>query len=133
MLSDLVVAAKKRGLELHPDKTKIMRNTSCRQITSLRVQGMELEVLPVEGATKYLGRKISFRKNTQVEVTHRIELAWKKFMMLKTELTDKSYPLKNSLRLFNATVTPTMLYGSAAWALTKDMESKIKRTQRRML
>lgn len=37
------------------------------------------------------------------------------------------------MKLFDATVTATMLYGCAAWALTKDLESKIQRAQHKML
>ena len=37
------------------------------------------------------------------------------------------------MKLFDATVTATALYGSAAWALTKDLELKVQRAQRKML
>lgn len=49
------------------------------------------------------------------------------------ESTSKTYSLKDGLRLFERTVTPTLLYGSVAWVSTKETESKIKRAQRRML
>eukprot|EP00973_Karenia_brevis_P034010 4692848-Karenia_brevis.AAC.1 len=54
-------------------------------------------------------------------------------MQLKHELTSKHYPLKRRLQLLDSTVTATVLYGSAAWVLTKDMESILTRTQRFML
>jgi hypothetical protein len=41
--------------------------------------------------------------------------------------------LKQRLKLFEATVTPTVLYGSASWTLTRDLENKVKKSQRRML
>ena len=37
------------------------------------------------------------------------------------------------LKLFNAVVTPTFLYGSGAWTLRKEAEVKIRSAQRRML
>ena len=45
----------------------------------------------------------------------------------------KIIPLEKQVASFNATVTPTVLYGCAAWALTKELDKKVKRTQRRML
>ena len=41
--------------------------------------------------------------------------------------------LTSRLKLFNAVVTPTFLYGGGTWTLTASCESKIKTTQRRML
>ena len=54
-------------------------------------------------------------------------------MMLKQELTGKTYSLQNRLRLFQSTVGATLLYGAEAWALTRQMEKKVLRLQRRML
>ena len=53
--------------------------------------------------------------------------------MLRHELTSKTYPLQARLKLFEGTVTPTMLYACESWTLTKAMQSTLKRTQRRML
>ena len=60
-------------------------------------------------------------------------VAWKTFFTHRAELTSKHYSLHNRLRLFDATVTPAFLYGSAAWTLTKQLEVTIRRTQRKML
>ena len=53
--------------------------------------------------------------------------------MLRHELTSKTYPLKARLKLFNGTITPTILYGCTAWTTTQDMITTLQRTQRRML
>ena len=37
------------------------------------------------------------------------------------------------MRLFETTITPTMLYGCASWTITQDLIAKLVRTQRRML
>ena len=55
------------------------------------------------------------------------------FMSLKEELTGKQYYLNTRIKLFDAAVTATALYGSAAWALTKDLVLKVQRAQRKML
>ena len=41
--------------------------------------------------------------------------------------------MKQRLRLFNAVVTPTVLYGSSTWTMTKARERKLLVAQRRML
>ena len=56
MLCDLIVAAKKRGLELHPKKTKVMTNrtrTSDRPKSGyIDVHDMQIEIIPYAGTTK---------------------------------------------------------------------------------
>lgn len=53
--------------------------------------------------------------------------------MLKQELTGHRYSLRDRLRLFHGTVTPTILYGCEAWTLTSELENRLRRTQRQML
>lgn len=126
------------GLELHPDKTKILHNQQQQrrprqQPEHVKINDMKAEVLPHTSSQKYLGRRFSFHNSTQTEVENRIAAGWRKFFLLKRELTTKSYSVKGRLRLFNGTVTPTIFYGSAAWTLTTELENRIRRTQRQML
>jgi hypothetical protein len=121
MLTGVITEAGKRGLELHPDKTKILSNTVRRTgrstAKSVDVNGLRIEVLPFDGAVKYLGRKISFNDSHKTELENRIAAAWRSFMAMKSELTNKSYSIRRRLELFNCVVAPTALYGCAAWAL----------------
>ena len=137
MLADLAHEAAKFGLQLHPDKTHILTNISRRRgrdaKTHIDINGQQISILSFHEHTKYLGRKTTFDNYHATELDNRISAAWRKFHLLRHELTSKTYPLKSRLRLFDGTVTPTILYGSAAWTLTKDMEMTLKRTQRRML
>ena len=94
---------------------------------------MPIEVLPHTASQKYLGRKLTFHQSAQTEVENRIASGWRKFFLLKRELTTRSYSLRDRLRLFEGSVTPTVLYGSAAWTLTTELENRLKRTQRQML
>ena len=94
---------------------------------------MKIEVLPRNGKIKYLGRQITFENGTVVELSNRIKAAWAKFMQYKSELTKKHYSLSDRLRLFEAVVTPTVLYGSEAWTMTAEMSRLLRTTQRRML
>eukprot|EP00973_Karenia_brevis_P022706 3125287-Karenia_brevis.AAC.1 len=137
MLSDLQRESSKHGLELHPSKTKILSNLQKRRGSQRQghiiVDGMEIEILPYSGFTKYLGRKFTFDDQSKVELQQRLAAAWGKFNVYRQELTSKTYPLKERLRLFDATITATVLYGSASWTLTQDSEMLLERTQRRML
>ena len=137
LLASLSSAAKKRGLELHPDKTKIFSNTMRRtgrgKETHAEINGMSIQILPYEDSIKYLGRATSFHNTNATEIANRINAAWRKFMVYKTELTSKHYPLTSRIRLFDGVVTPTMLYGSSAWTLTRELEQQIQSTQRKML
>ena len=58
---------------------------------------------------------------------------WARFNQLRYELTNKRFPLHSILRLFNGTVTPSVLYGCSSWTLTKEMLLILRRVQRKML
>ena len=97
------------------------------------IEGLRIEILPFSAYTKYLGRKLTFDDQSTTELQSRLGAAWGKFNSLRHELTSKTYPLKDRLRLFDGTVTATALYGCASWTLTRDLETKLRCTQRRML
>ena len=54
-------------------------------------------------------------------------------MTTRQELVSKTYSLNDRLRLFDATVSPTLLYGCEAWTLIKEHEDRLQSTQRKML
>ena len=58
MIEDLAVAAKSLGLELHPEKTKILSNQKKRQQEKaeghIQIGDMKVEILAVDASTKYL-------------------------------------------------------------------------------
>ena len=81
----------------------------------------------------YLGRLFSLANTHDVELKNRIDRAWRKFAVFNDVLTNKSYSLSHRLRLFQATVQPTMLYACCCWVLTKDRAQKVRTLQRRML
>eukprot|EP00959_Pyramimonas_sp_CCMP1952_P005596 117559-Pyramimonas_sp.AAC.1 len=65
------------------------------------------------------------------EVQRRIKAGWAAFTARKEELTAKHDPLKHRLRLFEGTVTPTVLYGAATWTLTEPLRQQLRCNHRR--
>jgi hypothetical protein len=136
MLLLLRTECEKCGLELHPEKTKIISSTNRQNRTRNKfteVGDMKIEVLARNSTIKYLGRQITFEDAHRTELNNRVKCAWAKFMQHRDELTKKSYALSDRLRLFDSVISPTVLHGSEAWTLTKDMAKVLKTTQRRML
>ena len=76
---------------------------------------------------------ITFQQQETTEIRNRIRAAWATFHKYRQELTSRKYLLKHRLPLFDAVITPTMSYASGTWALTREHESMIQSTQRKML
>ena len=137
MLNDLHNLAEQYGLELHPDKTVILSNLSQRRgrqaTKTVQVGSRQGKVLDYDDNTKYLGRKLCFSDYHTTELDNRIATAWRKFNALRDELTNKRYYLQSRIRLFDSTITPTILYGCASWTTTKATTVKLRTAQRRML
>ena len=135
MIADVAAEGAKVGLQLHPDKTKILHNNIGYGSSAVQanIDGMKIEVLQTGKSAMYLGRALCLTDCHQVEVEHRIKKAWAKFGLMRRELTDRGVPLQLRLRLFHAVVTPTVLYGSGSWAMTGEREALLRTTQLKML
>ena len=139
MLGDLSREAALVGLNLHFGKTKILANTGVRrginrENNTVDIAGQEVEVVPLDGSTAYLGREVTLGGDFHDrELDNRITKAWGKFMSLKKELCGRHYSLDDRMRLFDAVVTPTILYGSGSWTMTQSREERLRTTQRKML
>ncbi len=137
MRSELKAEAGSCGLKLHPDKTKVLTNAavvSGRTAASrAKLDEDDVENLDADEAAKYLGRKVCFKDFHEVELESRITAAWRCFHKHKQELTSRQYPLCDRLRLFDSTVTSTVLYGCEAWTLKIDQQKRLRTTQRKML
>ena len=99
----------------------------------MKVREISIEILPLTHSTKYLGQQLMFSDAVDQEMDNRIRAGWAKFHQHKQELTNRRYDLYDCLRLFQATLTPTVLYACPTWTLMKQLEAKLRRAQRRML
>ena len=129
MMCDFKKATEKVGLRIHPDKTKILSNQSTINSDTkkdIEVGDMSIEILTRNESVKYLGQRISFYQQETTEIKIRIRAAWATFHKYRQELTSKNYMLKHRLRLFDATVSPTIFYAAGTWAPNKEHERMIQ-------
>ena len=136
MLSDLQHAAGTIGLEIHYGKTKILANEFGHAEGSplqVKIEGPAVGVLRPDEDTMYLGRALQLNEYHEREIRHRISKAWKKFAVHRKTLCDKHCALNHRLRLFAATVTPTVLYGACTWTMSQEAEAELRGVQRKML
>ena len=93
---------------------------------------MNIEILTRNESVKFLGQRISFYQQETTEISSRIRAAWATFHKYRQELTSKNYMLKHRLRLFDATISPTVCCAAGTWAPNKEHERMIQSTQRKM-
>ena len=86
----------------------------------MAVQGMNIEIQPPEGKIYYLHQLITYQNAVQVEFEHRIKCAWATFTSHRQELTSPKYPLRDRLKLWNDTVTPSLFCASGTWTMTEE-------------
>ena len=94
---------------------------------------MNIEILTRNESVKCLGQRISFYQQETIEIKSRIRAPWATFHKYRQELTSKNCMLKHRLRLFDATVSPTICYAAGTWTPNKEYERMIQSTQRKML
>ena len=68
-----------------------------------------------------------------MECQHRIQAAWYNFHKYQKVLTNGSISIKLRMKLFEATVTPCILFGMSALPIYQCMMDKIDATRRKML
>ena len=94
-----------------------------------------VEVLHETASHKYLGRYLSgdLDKRAEVEVKHRIQQAWFKFHQHQRVLTNQHISVKLRMKLFDAAISPSLLFGVAALPLYENLVTKIDIVQRKMM
>ena len=116
-----------------PRQEKMLSNRQRSKCSEVNFEFGKIEILARESNTEYLGRLLGFQDYHDSEIKHRIAKGWAKFHRFKEDLCCRHYPLKDRMRLFNAIITPTVLYGSSTWTMTKDRERRLQTAQRMMI
>ena len=107
--------------------------TGARLPSDITVDAQQFAVLGYEESTKYLGRKVCYNDLHEAEFSNRLAAAWGSFTRHKQELTDRRHRLHNRLKLFDAVVSSTLLYGCETWSLRVDQQRRLQVVQRKML
>ena len=127
--------SKKVGLKIHPDKTKIQHNNIGYGIgvKEAKCGRIKVEIRSEKETAAYLGRVVNLGNLHDTEFRNRIAKALAKFCIFKKELTDLAIPILLRTKLFDAVVTPTILYGSEVWTITLQRQKKLNRTQSELM
>ena len=91
MLCDFKKSTEKVGLEIHPNKTKILSKQNSRRQREVTIDNMKIEVMHKSESAKYLGQKITFEEQEMSEIKNRLKSAWAAFHKYRQELTSRTY------------------------------------------
>jgi Reverse transcriptase (RNA-dependent DNA polymerase) len=127
MLKDLECESKKAGLKINIDKTKMMTN----KFAVTRRMKISQEQIEIVDHYKYLGQTININRDPRIEINCRIKAAWGSFIKHNLILTS-NLPLCLKKKIMDTCILPALTYGSETWTLTKDLENKLKITERNM-
>ena len=112
-------------------KTKVMRIARKREECEVKI---DEEVIEQVDAMKYLGVMISSDGRMEKEVEARIGGATQVIGGLNdVVLRRKELSRSTKLKVVNATVMPTLLYGCEMWTLSKQQQLKMQATQMKVL
>ena len=135
MLSILKEELAEIGLEMHPSKTKVLSSKQPPGVNLVDIGDDFIQVLDVNESYRYLGRLLNLdvRKRVGIELQNRINIAWGKFHHHRTWLMNSQVSVPLRLRLFDACVSPAMLFATSVLPLgRKDLEA-VNIVQRKML
>jgi len=121
------------GLCISQEKTKILTidRTANAPTPNITLRGEQLECVDT---FKYLGRNFTTTPTLDKEIATRIQSASTAFYKLAAPLyRRKEISLRNKLRVYKATVLPTLLYGSETWAPNRDHTRRLEAFQHRCL
>ena len=132
MIIDLKNAAAQYGLIINWSKTKAMTTDVGARDGPLMCGEHAVQVLQQGQSEKYLGRKLSLDNFHTCELQHRVASGWAAFSKFKGALCNRRIPLSSRIALFEAVVTPCVLYACSTWVLNVEMTRKLQSAQRKM-
>ena len=118
-------------MKMNWEKTEVMkvgkeRGQCCVEVGDRRLESVEV--------VKYLGVMISGDGRMEEEVRSRIGKAARVIGALNEPVWKrKELSRRTKLKVYNAIVVPTLMYGSETWVLNKPQESAIQATEMRVL
>ena len=115
------------GMEISPEKTKLLTNNTSGINTEIKVNGQKFETVI---SFKYLGSVIT-DEGSKPELLCRIAQATAAVTRLKPIWIDKSISLSSKIRLMRSLVTSIFLYACESWTLTAELQRRIQAMEMR--
>ena len=124
----------RRGLKVHRDNSKVLKNKATVSTTPITLDGDALEDVT---SFTYLGSITDKQVRTDANVKVRIGRARAAFLQMKNVWALPNLTINIKIRIFNTTVTPVLLYGTETWRTTavtlKKVQTFINTCPRRIL
>ena len=121
--------AKRVGLKISMDKTKIMKINSKSNV-GIKINGSNVE--ETEEFT-YLGAKLCKEGGGMRDLRNRISKARGAFIKLKKIWSSKSITRRTKIKLYKTLVVPVLLYGCETWKMNKGDDKEIDVFQNKCL
>ena len=126
-LRELKKAMSYWGMKIHWGKTKVMMVSRKGEECKVCVDGEEIEQVQ---NMKYLGAILSADGTCEEEIEQRVGAAARVIGAMRKEVLERKELKKaTKMRVYNAIVLPTMLYGSETWTVMKRHESRLGATE----
>ena len=123
-LEVLKAAMDKWEMKMHLGKTKVMVVSRVEEGCSVTIDGEKIEEVQ---SLKYLGSSISADGSSEEDIEQRIGAATRVVGAMRKEVLERRELKKETkLRVFNAMVVPTLLYGYETWTVQKRHESRLQ-------
>ena len=121
-------------LHLNASKTKTF-TTDVVDYEFLEIGGNMVEILHGNFTHRFLGRHLPgiLENRGDVEVNHRIQVAWMKYGQFPRIFSNRKISVKLRLKLFDAIVSPTLLFGLSILPICQSHLEKIDVAQNKML
>ena len=126
-LGEMKKVMDKWGMKMHLGKTKVMMVSRTEEDCNLNIEGEDIETVK---KLKYLGAMISSDGLCDEEIEQRVGAAAKVVGAMRKEVLERRELLKKTkLRVFNAMVVPTLIYGCETWTMQRRHESKLQASE----
>ena len=133
MIQELREALGRIGLSLNPEKCAVQSSSSRNRKKSIDIDGVSYNIVNNSVGFKVLGTLVTLNGNSDAEFAARIAAGWAKFHHLLPLFKKRDANLRKRLRLFDTTVSKTVLWGCESWALTAKQKKFLRTTRRLML